>query len=110
MREKRELILINRLLDLWNFRLLEEVKPSKDFFNLKIQISKFLIMAKLKLRGKHLQKIGYPQSSLIGLAINICQKEYKRNSTNEVLEILKKVVESPKEYVDDRILGQLLEV
>ncbi len=65
------------------------------------------IMAKLKLRGKHLQKLGYPQSSVIGLAINIFQKEYKRLSTNEALEKLKLVVESPKDFVDDRILGPI---
>jgi len=64
-------------------------------------------MAKLKLRGKHLQKIGYPQSPVIGLAINIFQKEYKRLSTNEALDILKKVVESPSEYSDDRIIGPI---
>jgi len=64
-------------------------------------------MAKLKLRGKHLQKLGYPQSPVIGLAINIFQKEYKRLSTNEALEKLKEVVEAPENFVGDRVLGPI---
>lgn len=64
-------------------------------------------MAKLKLRGKQLLKLGYPQSAVIGLAINIFQKSYKRISTTKALEMLKKIVETPEDYVDDPITGPI---
>jgi len=66
-------------------------------------------MAKLKLRGKDLHKIGYPEGKVIGLAINMMLKHYKRTSKDEVLELLKKVLENPANYSDEPVLGRIAE-
>ncbi|MCI5080518.1 MAG: RtcB family protein [Saprospiraceae bacterium] len=65
-------------------------------------------MAKLKLRGKDLIKIGYPEGPVIGMAINMMLKHYKRHSKEEVLSILKKVLDKPKEYENDMVLGRIV--
>lgn len=57
-------------------------------------------MAKLKIRGKHLIKLGYPEGKVIGLAVNMAKKHCKRQSLEEVLEQLKKVLESPESFTD----------
>ena len=65
-------------------------------------------MAKLKLRGKDLLKLGYPKGKALGVAINVMLKNYKRSSQQEVLDILKEVIEQPDKYKDDAILGQIV--
>ena len=62
-------------------------------------------MAKLKLTGKELRAIGYPQGPVISIAMNVIQKNYKHHRKEEVMEILKKVLASPIEYKDDPIFG-----
>lgn len=66
-------------------------------------------MAKLKLRGKDLVKIGYPEGRAIGMAINMMLKHYKRSSLEEVLKILKKVLDTPEYYLKDEVLGRIAE-
>src|SRR3990170_9139016 len=63
------------------------------------------IMSKLKIQGKELRAIGYPEGPVISIAMNVVQKNYKRHTKEEVMEILKKVLESPIEYKDDAILA-----
>ncbi len=65
-------------------------------------------MAKLKLRGKDLIKIGYPEGPAIGMAINMMLKHYKRHSKEEALSILKEVLDNPKEYENDMVLGRIV--
>ena len=55
-------------------------------------------MAKLKIRGKHLIKLGYPEGKVIGIAVNMAKKHSKRQSLDEVLEQLKAVLENPAAY------------
>jgi len=62
-------------------------------------------MSKLKIQGKELRAIGYPEGPVISIAINVMQKNYKRNTKEEVMEILQKVLASPIEYKDDAVLG-----
>ena len=46
-------------------------------------------MAKLKLRGKDLIDIGYPQNKSISIALDIMQKHYKKESKPKALDILR---------------------
>ncbi|MGN6415937.1 MAG: RtcB family protein [Pseudobacter sp.] len=62
-------------------------------------------MAKLKLRGKDLRQIGYPEGPVISIAMNIMQKEYKHSSQEEVMDILQKILKAPVEYENDAVLG-----
>lgn len=62
-------------------------------------------MAKIKLSGKELRAIGYPEGPVISIAMNVMQKNYKHHKKEEVTELLKKVLASPVEYKDDAVLA-----
>lgn len=64
-------------------------------------------MAKLKLRGKDLRGIGFPEGPVISLAMNIMEKAYKHSTLEEALDVLKRVLESPAGYVNDAELGKI---
>ncbi len=64
-------------------------------------------MAKLKLRGKELRGIGYPEGPVISVAMNVMEKAYKHSTEEEALAILKKVLETPADYVKDEVLGKI---
>ena len=66
-------------------------------------------MAKLKLKGKDLRAIGFPEGPVISVAMNIMEKAYKHNTLLEALEVLKPVVASPADYVQDPVLGKIAE-
>lgn len=61
----------------------------------------------LKLSGKDLRAIGYPESPVISLAMDIMEKNYKRNSKEHALGLLKAVLVRPHEYAEDEILGKI---
>ncbi|MBL7741405.1 MAG: RtcB family protein [Chitinophagaceae bacterium] len=62
-------------------------------------------MSKLKLQGKELRAIGYPEGPVISIAMNVMQKNYKHHGKEEVMEILQKVLASPVEYTNDAVLA-----
>lgn len=64
-------------------------------------------MTKLKLSGKELRAIGYPESPVISLAMNIMEKNYKRSSKENALGLLKAVLVRPHEYAEDETLGAI---
>jgi tRNA-splicing ligase RtcB len=66
-------------------------------------------MAKLKLRGKDLRSIGYPEGPVISLAINIMEKHFKHVPQEEALEVLRALLQSPNEYANDPVLGKIAE-
>ena len=63
-------------------------------------------MGKLKLRGRDLEKIGFPKhGNTISLAINTVKKHYKKESKQAILWRLQNLIERPKFYENDPILG-----
>ncbi len=67
-------------------------------------------MAKLKIRGKDLEKIGYPRGSKVAsLAINVMMRHYKKNNKNFVISLLEKIAKTPENYTEDEILRQIAE-
>ena len=67
-------------------------------------------MAKLKLRGKDLIEIGYPQKGkVISLAVDAMLKHYRRERKDKVLQRLKTVLKNPEKYLGDGILGKIAE-
>ncbi|MEI2708724.1 MAG: hypothetical protein V9E96_06885 [Chitinophagaceae bacterium] len=66
-------------------------------------------MNKLKITAKELRAIGYPESSVIPIAINVMEKEYKHHTKEQAFEILKAVLASPIEYKNDAVLGAIVE-
>jgi len=66
-------------------------------------------MAKLKLSGKELRAIGYPEGPVISLAMNIMEKNFKYAEKEEVMNILRNVLKSPVEFTGDAILALIAE-
>ena len=66
-------------------------------------------MSKLKLTGKELRTIGFPEGPVISVAMNVMQKKYKHQKKEDVMELLKKILAAPIEYENDAVLGLIAE-
>src|SRR5215217_7966272 len=66
-------------------------------------------MAKLKLTGKQLRAIGYPEGPVISIAMNTMEKNFKHLSEEDALEILSSVLQSPNQYAHDGVLNKIAE-
>ena len=66
-------------------------------------------MAKLKLTGKVLRAIGYPEGPVISIAMNIMEKNFKHLAEADALEILGSILQSPNQYAQDGVLGKIAE-
>src|SRR5215216_1436407 len=66
-------------------------------------------MAKLKLTGKELRAIGYPEGPVISIAMNAMEKNFKHLSKEDALEILSSILQSPNQYAHDGVLGKIAE-
>lgn len=66
-------------------------------------------MAKLKLNGKELRKIGYPEGPVISVAITVMEQYYKYHSSADALALLEKVLQDPAAYSEDEQLSRIAE-
>ncbi|MBX9782858.1 MAG: RtcB family protein [Chitinophagaceae bacterium] len=66
-------------------------------------------MSKLKLTGKELRAVGYPEGPVISIAMNVMQKHYKHSAKEEVMDLLKNILAAPVEYENDAALGLIAE-
>lgn len=66
-------------------------------------------MAKLKLRGKDLIDIGYPQNKSISIAMDIMQKHFKKETKPKALAMLKEVLDDPSKFKGNSIFGKISE-
>ena len=66
-------------------------------------------MPKLKLSGKELRAIGYPQGPVISIAMNIMERNFKHLSKEDAIEILGGILQSPNQYAHDGMLGKIAE-
>ncbi len=66
-------------------------------------------MSKLKLKGKELRAIGFPEGPVIGIAMNIMEKNYKQKDKSEALQLLRQVLADPKKYFEVEVLGKIAE-
>jgi tRNA-splicing ligase RtcB len=64
-------------------------------------------MGKLKLSGKDLREIGYPQGPVIAAAISIAAEHYPTYTKNQVLKILDHVLLHPVNYATHDTLGKI---
>jgi tRNA-splicing ligase RtcB len=79
----------------------------KDFVHFVVQ--KKLKMSKLKISAKELRAIGYPESPVIPVAMNVMEKNFKHHTKEEAFEILKAVLQSPHDYINDEALQPIAE-
>ncbi|MFT3909232.1 MAG: RtcB family protein [Ferruginibacter sp.] len=64
-------------------------------------------MSKLKLTGKLIRSIGYPEGPVVSIAMHTMCTNFKHHSEEEALKILKDILESPVTYVEDNVLGKI---
>ncbi|WP_294821520.1 RtcB family protein [uncultured Flavobacterium sp.] len=64
-------------------------------------------MAKLKLRGKDLIDIGYPQNKSISIALDTMQKHFKKETKPNVLAMLKEVLDDPEKFKGNDTFGKI---
>src|SRR4029078_12302216 len=62
-------------------------------------------MSKLKIQGKEIRALGYPEGPVISIAMNVMEKNFKHHSKEKAFEILKEVLQSPHNYASDEVLG-----
>jgi tRNA-splicing ligase RtcB len=62
-------------------------------------------MNKLKIQGKELRALGYPEGPVISIAMNVMEKNFKHHSKEEVLKILRGVLQAPDDYANDAVLS-----
>jgi tRNA-splicing ligase RtcB len=64
-------------------------------------------MSRLRLTGKQLRAIGYPEGPVISIAMNIMEKNFKHHTQEEVLDVLKNIISSPSDFANDEVLGMI---
>ena len=62
-------------------------------------------MSKLKISGKEIRAIGYPEGPVVSIAMHTMEKNYKHSGKEEAMEILKSILAAPVEYENDAVLG-----
>jgi len=67
-------------------------------------------MAKLKLRGRDLKKIGFSSGKISARIIDIMHVHFKHSVKDEVLALLKKIIKEPASYLSDPILQPIAEL
>lgn len=64
-------------------------------------------MAKLKLQGKDLRKINYPEDRTIAIVMEVMHKHYKHHSLEDALELLQSILANPFEYTESEPLSKI---
>ncbi|MBL7732912.1 MAG: RtcB family protein [Chitinophagaceae bacterium] len=66
-------------------------------------------MSKLKLTGKQIRSIGYPEGPVVSVAMHTMCTKYKHHTEAEAIEILKQILNAPENYLEDEILKPIAE-
>jgi tRNA-splicing ligase RtcB len=66
-------------------------------------------MNKLKITAKELRAIGFPESPVIPVAMNVMEKHFKHHTKEKAFEILKAILESPQQFANDELLQPIAE-
>lgn len=64
---------------------------------------------KLKITGKELRNLGYPEAPVIAVAIEVFKKHYKHHAVNEIVQLAKAVLEQPTQYLEHDPLSKIAE-
>jgi tRNA-splicing ligase RtcB len=62
-------------------------------------------MSKLKIQGKEIRALGYPEGPVISIAMNVMEKNFKHYSKEDALKILRGVLQAPDDYANDEVLS-----
>ena len=64
---------------------------------------------KLKLTGKQIRAIGYPEGPVVSIAMHVMGTNYKHHSPEKALQILKEVLATPENYIIDDKMNKIAE-
>ncbi len=64
-------------------------------------------MNKLNINGDNLRELGYKQGRVVGIALNIIEKYYRKSSREDVMDMLKNILAAPADYLDDTNLAAI---
>lgn len=64
-------------------------------------------MSKLKIQGKELRAIGYPQGPVISIAMQVMQQHYKHHGKEEAFALLKDILEKPEDFTSREPLHKI---
>src|ERR671936_383502 len=64
-------------------------------------------MSKLKIKGKELKALGFPEGPVISVAMNVMEKNFKHHSKEVALAILRGVLQAPDDYANDEVLNTI---
>ncbi len=66
-------------------------------------------MSKLKLTGKQIRAIGFPEGPVVSVAMHVMCSNFKHHSEEDALTILKDVLAAPENYLADEHLNKIAE-
>lgn len=66
-------------------------------------------MSKLKLTGKQIRALGYPEGPVVSIAMHTMASGYKHNSEEEALGTLKNILTNPEIFSSHPVLGKIAE-
>ncbi|MEO7766926.1 MAG: RtcB family protein, partial [Ferruginibacter sp.] len=61
---------------------------------------------KLKLTGKQIRAIGYPEGPVVSVAMQVMGTSFKHHTEEAALAILKDILATPASFAEDAILGK----
>jgi tRNA-splicing ligase RtcB len=64
-------------------------------------------MSKLKLTGKQIRAIGYPEGPVVSVAMQTMCTQFKHSTKEEALAILKDILAAPDKYLADAVLSKI---
>ncbi len=64
-------------------------------------------MTKLKLSGKQIRAIGYPEGPVISIAMHEMCANFKHHSEEDALHILKEILDEPASFINDEMRGKI---
>ena len=62
-------------------------------------------MSKLKITGKDLRKLGFPENPVISLTMNLFNKDYKFWHKAAAIKLLQEILSEPERFKEDQVLG-----
>lgn len=59
------------------------------------------------IKGKDLLKLGFTEGRVIGIALNVMAKHYKKSKKDVKLQMLADILKNPEAFVEDQVFGRI---
>ncbi len=64
-------------------------------------------MSKLKITGKELRSIGFPEGPVISIAMQVMMSNFKHKDKQEAFKMLKEILLMPEDFINDKVLEKI---